>query len=65
MSYGPHQCAFALENQCIALHILSAEKIVEVCVELRGGILSLKTGLFVKYPFTLCLRIANRVCLAY
>ncbi|CAG7965949.1 unnamed protein product [Penicillium nalgiovense] len=43
MSYGPHQRAFALENQCIALHILSAEKIVEVCVGLRGGILSPKT----------------------
>lgn len=49
MSYGPHQRAFAWENQYIALHILSAEKIVEICVELRGGILSLKAGLFIKY----------------
>jgi hypothetical protein len=35
------------------------------CVELRGGILPLRTGLLIKYPFPLCLCMVNGVRSAY
>ena len=36
-----------------------------VGVELRDGILPLRTGLFIKYPFPLCLCMVNGVRSAY
>lgn len=38
---------------------------VESTCRTEGWYLPLKTGLSIKYPFTLCLRMVNGVCLAY